>query len=212
MADHASNTKQGVCIYYKESLGVCVIDIPNLTKSICQITINNKTGYVLVVYRSPSQSSDDLKIFLSSLDQVITDMSLSNLAFRLILEDFNCRSNSWWEGDISTKEGIDLESVASCHGLHQLITDPTHSSSVFLFHWLNLYWPASFGNWQWCSFLLECQLPPSNNVLPVKFENCLPPPYECLVWNYKKGDVIAIRKALDLVNWDFIFLTKTVHY
>ena len=95
MADHPSNTKQGVCIYYKESLGACVIDIPNLTKSICQITINNKTGYVLVVYRSPSQSSDDLKIFLSSLDQVITDMSLSNLAFRLILEDFNCRSNSW---------------------------------------------------------------------------------------------------------------------
>ena len=95
MADHPSNTKQGVCIYYKESLGVCVIDIPNLTKSICQITINNKTGYVLVVYRSPSQFSDDLKIFLSSLDQVITDMSLSNLAFRLILEDFNCRSNSW---------------------------------------------------------------------------------------------------------------------
>ena len=53
-------------------------------------------------------------------------MSLSNLAFRLILGDFNCRSNSWWKGDISTKEGIDLESVSSSHGLHQLITDPTH--------------------------------------------------------------------------------------
>ena len=38
-----------------------------------------------------------------------------------------------------------------------------------------------------------------------------PPQYECLVWNYKKPNVTAIRKALDLVNWDFTFLNKTVH-
>ena len=53
-------------------------------------------------------------------------MSMSNPAFRLILGDFNCRSNSWWKGNISMKEGIDLESVSLSHGLHQLITDPTH--------------------------------------------------------------------------------------
>ena len=47
--------------------------------------------YVLVVYRSSSQSSDDFENFLSSFDQVIPDMSLSNPAFRLILGDFNCR-------------------------------------------------------------------------------------------------------------------------
>ena len=59
-------------------------------------------GYVLVVYRSLSQSSDDFENFLSSFDQVLTEMSLSNPAFRLILGDFTCRSNSWWEGDVST--------------------------------------------------------------------------------------------------------------
>ena len=83
-------------------------------------------GYVLVVYRSSSQSSDDFENFLSSFGQVITDMSLCNPAFRLIFGDFNCRSNSLWEDDISTKEGIDLESVSWSHGLHQLITGPTH--------------------------------------------------------------------------------------
>lgn len=31
-ADHPPNPKQGeVCIYYKESLGVCIINVPNLT-------------------------------------------------------------------------------------------------------------------------------------------------------------------------------------
>ena len=88
--------------------------------------INNKMGYVLVVYRSPWESSDNFQNFLSRFDQVITDMSLSNPVFRLILEGFDCRSNSCWEGDISTKESIDMESVFSSHGLHQFITDTTH--------------------------------------------------------------------------------------
>ena len=44
----------------------------------------------------------------------------------MISGDFNCRSNSWLEGDISTKKGFDLESFSSSHGLHQLITYPTH--------------------------------------------------------------------------------------
>ena len=89
---------------------------------------------VLVVYHSLSQSSGDFEKFLACFDEVITDMSLSNLAFRLILGDFNCRLNSWWDGNVSTKEGIDLESVSLSHGLHKIITDSTHSSSVFLLH------------------------------------------------------------------------------
>ena len=127
-ADHPSNTKRGgVCIYYKESLGVLIKGIPNLTDTIlCQVANVDKTGYVLEVYRSASQSSDDFEHFLSNFDQVITDMSLSNPAFRLIFGDFNCRSNSWWEGNIFTKESIDLESVSSFYGLHQQVTDPTH--------------------------------------------------------------------------------------
>ena len=213
-ADHSSNTKRGgVCIYYKESLGVRIIDIPNLTESIlCQITINNKTGYVLAVYRFSSQSSDDFENFLSTSDQVITDMSLSNPAFRLILGDFNCMSNSWRKGNISTKEGIDLESVSSSYGLHQRITDPTHippqsSSCIDLI------------------FIAQANLVIDSGVHSALHANChhqithcklnlkvvFPSLYECLVWNYKKADVTAIRKALDLVNWDFIFLNKTVH-
>ena len=29
-----------------------------------------------------------------------------------------------------------------------------------------------------------------------------PPPYQCLVWHYKKADSKSIRKALDSVNWE----------
>ena len=90
-ADNLNNKKRGrVCFYFEESLGVHFIHIPNLTESIlCQVTINNKKGYLLVVYYFPSQLSDEFKTFLSSFDQVITDISFSNPAFRLILGDFN---------------------------------------------------------------------------------------------------------------------------
>ena len=51
---------------------------------------------------------------------------MSNGASKLILGDFKYRSKSWWEGNISTKEGIALESVSLYHGLHQFIKDPTY--------------------------------------------------------------------------------------
>ena len=139
-------------------------------------------------------------------------MSLSNPAFRLILGDFNCRSNSWWKGDISTKEGIDLESVSSSHGLHQLITDPTHilpqSSSCIDLIFIdqpNLVIDSGVHS----SLHANCHHQITHCKLNLKI--VFPLPYECLVWNYKKADVTAIRKALDLVKWDLIFLNKTVH-
>ena len=37
------------------------------------------------------------------------------------------------------------------------------------------------------------------------------PPYEHLVWDYNHADQSAIAKALDQVDWNFLFLNKNVH-
>ena len=29
-----------------------------------------------------------------------------------------------------------------------------------------------------------------------------PPPYQRMIWDYKKADTSSIRKALDLINWE----------
>ena len=62
--DHPSSTKRGgVCIYYKESFAVRLVDITSLLEcQACEVTIQNKKGYVAVMYRSPSQNSIELKI------------------------------------------------------------------------------------------------------------------------------------------------------
>ena len=36
-------------------------------------------------------------------------------------------------------------------------------------------------------------------------------PYECLVWDYNCADQNAIAKALDQVDWNFLFFNKNVH-
>ena len=43
-SDHPSNTKRGgVCIYYKESLALCIVNITSLTEClVCEVTIQKK--------------------------------------------------------------------------------------------------------------------------------------------------------------------------
>ena len=38
-----------------------------------------------------------------------------------------------------------------------------------------------------------------------------PPPYELLVWNFRKSNNDAIKKAIELVKWNFLFSNKSVH-
>ena len=57
-ADHPSNSKRGgVCIYYKEFLAVQTLNNIGLPEClVCKVCLGNKTGDVVVTYRSPSQT------------------------------------------------------------------------------------------------------------------------------------------------------------
>ena len=90
---HPSNTKRGgVFIYYKESLAVRLVDITFLHECIvCELTIQNKKGYVAVMYRSPSQSSIEFESFLSGFEDMLSSVLFSKSQFTLILGDFNAR-------------------------------------------------------------------------------------------------------------------------
>ena len=69
-SDHPSNTKRsGACIYYKESLAVRIVNMISLTGClVCEATIQNKKGYVNVLYISPSQSTPEFESFLGGLE------------------------------------------------------------------------------------------------------------------------------------------------
>ena len=64
-ADHPHNQKRGgVCIYFKEQLKLKKIATPNFSEFIlCEISMRNKTGYIVVTYRSPSQTASEFANF-----------------------------------------------------------------------------------------------------------------------------------------------------
>ena len=123
--------------------------------------------------------------------------------------DFSCRLNSWWERNISTKEGVNLESVSSSYGIHQLITDPTHILPQFS-SWIDLIFIDQpnlvIDSGVHSSLHVNChhQITFCKLTLKIVFH----PPYEHLVWNYKKAGVTEIRKHYILLNGTLIFLIK----
>ena len=76
-ADHPDNIKRGgVCIYYKESLPVRVLSSPYLKEALLlEMIDNNKKIIVSVIYRSPSQSNRKFNSFLSSFEQLLSEIS-----------------------------------------------------------------------------------------------------------------------------------------
>ena len=75
--DHPGNIKRGgVCIYFKESLPVDCLTNPYLKQClIFELSINMKRGYVVSMYRSPSQTSDDFNSFTTNLEKLLINIS-----------------------------------------------------------------------------------------------------------------------------------------
>ena len=98
--DHPDNTKQGgVCIYCKESLPVKVINLPYFKEALLLEMSYNKEMIVSVFYRSQSQHSNQFELFLSNLENFLSDINKHKRSLSAVSGDFNARSSSWWCND-----------------------------------------------------------------------------------------------------------------
>ena len=122
-ADHPDNVKRGgVYLCFKENLTLKVIDNSIIAQCIiCEITLQNQKGYVIVTYQSPSQSSTEFDEFLSNFDKLLNHIKQFRPSFTIMLGDFNARSKSWWPEDVTSHEGTHIESLTTMHGLQLLI-------------------------------------------------------------------------------------------
>ena len=108
-ADHLSNTKKGcVCIYFKNSLLVKVLDIMLLQECInFEIKIADKICNFISLYRSPSQSKDEFEFFTDNLELNVHSIALRNPLLIVVLGDFNAHTKGWYPLDkISVKNNI----------------------------------------------------------------------------------------------------------
>ena len=127
-ADHPDDTKRGgVCIYYKESLPVKIINLPYFKETLLlEMSYNKNKVIVSVIYRSLNQTNDKSGLFLSNLEKLFSDINKLKASLSVVTGDFNARSSSWWSDDINTTEGTNLFSLTSSNGFSQLINEPTH--------------------------------------------------------------------------------------
>ena len=103
-ADHRGNIKRVyVCVYFKESLPVSCLPNPYLKEClISEVSINNKRGYVVSMYRSPSQTSDDINSFTTNLEKLVINISSTSPHFILIIGGFKAKSSNWSYKDTTT--------------------------------------------------------------------------------------------------------------
>ena len=120
-SDHPSNTKRGgVCIYYKESLAVRLVGIISLPEClVCEVTVQNIKGYIVVMYRSPSQSSIESESSLSGFEDMLSGVLFSKSQFTVILGDFNARSSTWWSNEITNVNGTLIDPLTTTNGFKQ---------------------------------------------------------------------------------------------
>ena len=100
---------------------------PNFSEYIlCEISVGNNIGYIAVTYCSPSQTASEFANFMENFEKLLYQIKQFRSSFVVILGDFNAKSKSWWNKDITSNEGSQIDSLATTYGLQQLISDPTH--------------------------------------------------------------------------------------
>ena len=75
-ADHSNNIERGVFAHIRKSLPVCNFSNSYLIEYLTlEVTINGKKGYVITLYRSPSQTSDEFDSFISNLEKLLINVT-----------------------------------------------------------------------------------------------------------------------------------------
>ena len=141
---------------------------------------------------------------------MLSDINSSNPHFSIILGDFNVTSNNWWQGDTQTSEGSRIDYLTTSYGFQQLISEPTdvlkNSSSYidliftdkpYLITDTGIH-PSLHPN---CHHITFCK---------INLKITYPPPYRKLVWDFKRANISSIRKAIKMVDWQFMFSNKTL--
>ena len=124
------------------------------------------------------------------------------------LGDFSAKSSNWYNKDITSDEGRNIEAVTSQNGLRQEINEPTHirnnSSSC-----IDIIFNSQ------PNLLIESGVHPSlrpnchHQIVFAKFnlDIVCPPPYEREIWHYQKANIDLIKREINSFDWEKAFST-----
>ena len=211
--DDPDNVKKGgVCVYFKETLAVHLLQTKLDQCIVSEVTFRNKNkGRVISLYRSPSQTPDQFDNFLQLFEELLQDIFKLKSSFVLITGDVNCRNSSWYIGDPVTPQGAPVEALRSFYGLNQLIKTPTHllqnsATCIDLVITNQAHLVMESGVHSSVNSTYHHEIVFAKLNLKVEY----PPPNERVFWDYSGADKVSINRATNAKDLDELFANKTV--
>ena len=141
------------------------------------------------LYRSPSQSHDELEHFCADFDLLLSNINDLHPTCSIVLSDFNGKCSKWCPSDKSNRAGIELDNITTTSGYNQMIHKPTYyinesSPCIDIIFSSNVNLMKNCGVEQ--SFSEKCH----HNIFygTLNFNIPLPPPYFREIWDYPKID------------------------
>jgi len=112
-SDHPLDNKRGgVFIYFKTSLAIRVLQIQKLKECVFLKIKNDEKAFIFsVLYRSPSQNSEKFAQFLENLEFDLNNIFARNPLIITIFGYFDANSSNWWDGNKTTYEGLQIDSL-----------------------------------------------------------------------------------------------------
>ena len=145
MRSHHPSSKTGICIYYHRDWDISIIlqelfafknDRYHLFKRVFELMVGDKLCNFIALYKSPSQSQDQLESFKENLELNL-ELAVQNSPFLVVaLSDLNATSSNWYKSDITMIESKAIANISAQFGIHQVINEPTH---LLLLHVLTCY-------------------------------------------------------------------------
>ena len=76
----------------------------------------NEKCFFTCLYRSPSQSHEDLESFCYSLDSLLSNINNQHPACSIVIGDFSVKCSKWYTSDKDNTVGLELDSNTTTAG------------------------------------------------------------------------------------------------
>ena len=113
-------------MYFKESLLLLRRkDLRNMKEClVTEIIVNNEKCFFTCLYRSPSQSHEELESFCAILDSLLSNINDQHRACSIVIGDFNANCQKWCTTNKDSTTGLELDSITTTAGYR--INKPIH--------------------------------------------------------------------------------------
>ena len=193
----------GILLAIKENLCPRLVETCELHEIILvNVTFNNETHTLILVYRPPSTNSNENNSFINYLNQKIEDKK--NV---YIFGDFNYPHINWANCSSSVTMETDFLNFCTGNALSQFVTEPTRENNI-----LDLF--LSFDNLEPMETKVINNFSTSDHaIVEVYLNNChhINSPAK-IVKDFNNANWELIHSHLACINWDSFFYDTNVHH